>query len=74
MRTGVPDGMSIQRLVRVCETEYSPKKSKNICAKHMLARDGQMTDMCFNTYKSQKKVGARMGGKSKHSQQTEIQR
>ena len=23
-----------------------------------------MTDMCYNTYKSQKKVGARMGGKT----------
>ena len=64
VKTGVPDGMSIQRLVRVCKTEFSPKKSTNICAKYILVRDGQTTDVCYNTYKSQKKVGARMGGKT----------
>ena len=56
--------MSIQHFVRVCKTEYSPKKSTIICAKCILVRDGQMTDVCYNTYKSQKKVGARMGGKT----------
>ena len=64
VKTGVPDGMSIQRLVRVCKTEFSPKKSTNICAKCILVRDRQTTDVCYNTYKSQKKVGARMGGKT----------
>ena len=64
VRTGVPDGMSIQHLVRVCKTEYSPKKSTNICAKCILVRDRQTTDVCYNTYKSQKKVGARMSGKT----------
>ena len=38
----------------------------------MLVRDKQMTDMCYNTYKSQKKVGALDGRKNKHGQQTEI--
>lgn len=47
------------------------EKYKYLC-KCILVRDKQMTDMCYNTYKSQKKVGALDGRKNKHSQQTEI--